>query len=100
VKLSVRAQGKEPFSLAGSGREAIHYVLKIEIGGVTGLLAQLLGKEPPDAHVWIIGGEAPTFVKSEALSYLGGPVWRTELTSPVWPKATETEKKSTSEGKP
>ena len=100
VKLSVRAQGKEPFSLAGSSREAIHYVLKIEIGGVTGLLAQLLGKEPPDAHVWIIGGEAPTFVKSEALSYLGGPVWRTELTSPVWPKAAETEKKGTSEGKP
>jgi hypothetical protein len=100
VKLSVRAQGKEPFSLAGSSREAIHYVLKIEIGGVTGLLAQLLGKEPPDAHVWIIGGEAPTFVKSEALSYLGGPVWRTELTSPVWPKAAEAEKKGTSESKP
>lgn len=100
VKLSISTQGKDSFSLAGSSREAIHYVLKIEIGGVTGLLAQLLGKEPPDAHVWIIGGEAPTFVKSETLSYLGGPVWRTELTSPVWPKAAEPEKKAAREGKP
>jgi hypothetical protein len=34
------------------------------------------------------------------LSYLGGPVWRTELTSPMWPKAAEAEKKGTSESKP
>lgn len=100
VKLSVSSPGTEPYSLAGARREAIHYVLKVEIGGVTGALAELLGKEPPDAHVWITSGEAPTFVKSETLSYIGGPVWRTELTCPVWPKAAESEKKGTSEGKP
>jgi hypothetical protein len=85
VKLSISSRDKEPFTLAGSRREALHYVIKVEIGGFTGLVAPLLGKEPPDAHVWIIGGEAPTFVKSETLSYLGGPIWRTELVSPVWP---------------
>ena len=87
VKLSVRLQGKDPLSLASSRREALHYVIKVEIGGVTGLLAPLLGKQPPDAHVWILGGEAPTFVKSETLSFLGGPVWRTELVAPGWPKS-------------
>ena len=87
VKLSVRLQGKDPMSLANSRREALHYVIKVEIGGVTGLLAPLLGKQPPDAHVWILGGEAPTFVKSETLSFLGGPVWRTELVAPGWPKS-------------
>jgi hypothetical protein len=85
VKLSISSRDKEPFTLAGSRREALHYVIKVEIGGFTGLVAPLLGKEPPDAHVWIIGGEAPTFVKSETLSYIGGPIWRTELISPVWP---------------
>lgn len=85
VKLSLRSQGKEPFTLAGSRREALHYVIKVEIGGLAGLVAPLIGKQPPDAHIWIIGGEAPTFVKSETLSYLGGPLWRTELVSPVWP---------------
>ena len=86
VKLSIGSQGKDELTIAGSRREALHYVIKIEIGGVAGLLASWLGKQPPDAHVWITAGEAPTFVKSETLSFLGGPVWRTELVAPVWPK--------------
>jgi hypothetical protein len=94
VKLVINSEGKDPFTLAGAQREAIHYVIKIDVGGVTGLLASLLGKEPPNAHVWIIGGEAPTFVKSEAVSYLGGPMWRTELVAPVWPKGKTAEEKS------
>lgn len=85
VKLSISSESKDPFTLAGSRREALHFVIKVEIGGLAGLVAPLLGKQPPDAHIWIIGGEAPTFVKSETLSYLGGPIWRTELISPVWP---------------
>jgi len=46
----------------------------------------LVGKQPPDSHVWILGGEAPAFVKAEQPPYNEGPVWRIELTSPVWPK--------------
>jgi hypothetical protein len=86
VKLAISSQPKDPFSLAGSAREALHYAIKVEIGGIAGLVAPWLGKQPPDSHVWILGGEAPTFVKSETLSYMGGPMWRTELVSPVWPK--------------
>jgi len=94
VKLAISNQGKEPFSLAGSGREALHYVIKVEIGGVAGLLAPWLGKQPPDSHIWILGGESPTFVKSETLSYLGGPIWRTELVVPVWPKGEAPQSKN------
>jgi hypothetical protein len=94
VKLAIRDAGKDPFSLAGARREAQHYVIKIEIGGLAGLLAPLLGKQPPDAHIWIEGGESPTFVKSETISYLGGPIWRTELVAPVWPKEVTTEPKN------
>lgn len=85
VKLAITPQGEEPFSIGDSSRRATHYIIKIEIGGVKGLLAPLLGKQPPDSHVWILEGEAPTFVKSEGPLYLGGPIWRIELTSPVWP---------------
>jgi hypothetical protein len=86
VKLKLRREEKDPFTLGGAHREAMHYAIKVDIGGVTGLVALFLGKEPPDAHVWIISSEVPTFVKSETLSYIGGPVWRTELISPVWPQ--------------
>lgn len=86
VKLAINVAGDEPFSTGGADRKATHYVLKVEIGGVSGLLARLLGKQPPDSHVWIFGGEAPAFVKSEQPLYLGGPLWRIELVSPVWPR--------------
>jgi hypothetical protein len=91
VKLSISSAAKDAFSLGGSNREAIHYVIKVDIGGVAGLIAPLLGKQPPDNHVWIIGGEAPTFVRSDILSYMGGPLWRTELLAPTWPKNTTAE---------
>ena len=88
VKLEIQVAGRERFSTGGTARTATHYVLKVEVGGLGGLLAPLLGKQPPDSHVWILGGEAPAFVKSEQPLYLGGPIWRIELTSPLWPKRT------------
>jgi hypothetical protein len=84
VRLETTAAGEEPFAIAGSTRKATHYVVKVKIGGVAGLLASLFGKQPPDTHVWILGGEAPAFVKSEGPLYVGGPPWRIELTGPVW----------------
>jgi hypothetical protein len=86
VKLAISTAGEEPFTTGGTARKATHYVLKVDIGGLTGVVAPLLGKQPPDSHVWILGGEAPAFVKSEQPLYNEGPVWRIELTSPVWPK--------------
>jgi hypothetical protein len=87
VKLEITLAGAEPFAIAGSPRKATHYVLKVDIGGVSGLLAPLLGKQPPDSHVWILEGEAPAFVKSEASLFIGGPLWRTDLVSPAWPRS-------------
>ena len=86
VKLAITAEGEESFSTGGTSRKAKRYLVKVEIGGLTGLMAPLLGKEPADTHVWILDGEAPAFVKSEGPLYLGGPIWRIELTSPVWPQ--------------
>ena len=86
VKLAISTAGEEPFTTGGTARKATHYVLKVDIGGLTGVVAPLLGKQPPDSHVWILGGEAPAFVKSNQPLYNEGPVWRIELTSPVWPK--------------
>jgi hypothetical protein len=92
VKLAIATAAEEPFSTGGAARKATQYVVKVEIGGIAGLLAPLLGKQPPDSHVWILGGEAPAFVKSEAPLYLGGPLWRIELVSPVWPRAPAAKK--------
>lgn len=89
VKLAVSTVAPDPFSTGRHGWRAAHYVLKVEIGGLGGLIAPLIGKQPPDSHVWILGGDAPAFVKSEQALYVGGPVWRIELRSPVWPSTTK-----------
>ena len=91
IKLDVSVAGREQFSAGSVGREATHYVLKADIGGISGLLAPLVGKQPPDSHVWILEGDAPAFVKSEQSLFLGGPIWRIELASPLWPRPKTTQ---------
>lgn len=86
VKIAVTVAGTDPFSIAGSARKATHYVLKVDIGGIAGLIAPLVGKQPRDSHVWILEGEAPAFVRSQATMFMGGPLWQTDLVSPVWPR--------------
>ena len=87
VKLNIGVAAADSFSIAGSPRQATHYVLKVDIGGISGVVAPLIGKQPPDSHVWILEGEAPAFVKSEAPLFMGGPIVRTELISPAWPRS-------------
>ena len=60
--------------------------VKVEIGGAAGVVAPLVGKQPPDTHIWILEGEMPVFLRSDGPQFEGGPIWRIELTSPVWPQ--------------
>jgi hypothetical protein len=85
VELVVTSAGEVPYHVAGSPREAIHYLIETEIGGLAGLVAPLIGKQPPDSHVWVAKSEAPAFLKSQAPFYAEGPLWQIELDSPAWP---------------
>lgn len=90
VKLLVRPQGREKFSVGGLSYAANVYVIHIELGGIAGLVAPVIGKQPPDVHSWLADGEIPSFAKMEGPLYQGGPVWTIELTSPVWSSDTKT----------
>ena len=68
--------------MVGKRREATtEYALKPKLGFITGIFAALLGKTPPDSHVWIVTETVPAFVKFEGPLYMG-PVWRIELVAP------------------
>jgi hypothetical protein len=99
IKLAISSQGEDSFSLGALSHKAFHYVVKVQIGGVAGLIAPLFGKQPPDTNIWVMGGEAPTFVKSEGLLSFGAPIWRIELIAPGWPKEVPGEAKEKSEEK-
>ncbi|MEO5799781.1 MAG: hypothetical protein ABIZ70_12900 [Gemmatimonadales bacterium] len=72
--------------LNGAQREMmVQFDLKPEVGGIAGVLAKLLGKIPPDSHVWIVTQDAPMFVRFEGPLFTG-PVWRIDGASPRWPR--------------
>jgi hypothetical protein len=86
VKLEVSPTGEDSFSIGGVAAKAMVYTVKVDIGGISGVIAPIIGKQPPDTHIWMIGGSAPGFLKSEGPLYQGSPVLRIELAGPVWPK--------------
>lgn len=93
VTLSIKPQGKERFRVAGATHSAMRYDIKIEIGGIAGAIAPLVGKQPKDDYIWILGSKAPAFVRMEGQLYDGGPVWTVQLASPVWPKVQGPERR-------
>jgi hypothetical protein len=86
IKLQIHAEGEDSFTTGEASRKATRYNVHVDIGGVKGVVANVIGKEPPDTIVWILQGECPTFVRAEGATFEGGPIWRTELVSPVFPK--------------
>jgi hypothetical protein len=86
VKLLITPEGEDSFVTGGESHKATRYDIKVDIGGLRGAVAPLVGKQPPDTRVWVLPGTAPTFLKSEGPMFEGGPIWRTELASPVWPE--------------
>jgi hypothetical protein len=68
--------------VGGASREAVDYVLHVELGGLTGVIAPIIGKQPADYHIWILEGAAPASIREEGQLYEGGPIWRIEQISP------------------
>jgi hypothetical protein len=88
VKLVITPRGEDPVLIGASNRKAVHYVVKVDIGGAAGVVAPLVGKQPPDINMWVFEGETPVFLKSEGPLFEGGPIWQIEQTSPVWPQTS------------
>jgi hypothetical protein len=84
VKVAIIQQGEEPYLVGGIHRKAMHFVAKVELGPVAGVVAPLVGKQPADFQFWISSGDAPVFLRSEGRLYDGGPIWRIEQLTPAW----------------
>lgn len=82
VKLTITPVGEEPFSVVGSSHKALHYEINVELEGAAGIVAPLIGKQPPKIQVWTVGGEAPTFVRERGPIYPDGPIMTIQLASP------------------
>ncbi|MGH7266098.1 MAG: hypothetical protein ACREMB_14825 [Candidatus Rokuibacteriota bacterium] len=86
IKMEMGPEGEERVSIGGQARKVTRYLVNLDVGGLTGALASLVGKEPPDLRYWLVTGEVPAFVKFRGAMFLNGPVWRLEMTTVEWPK--------------
>lgn len=86
VKMVFTSAGEDQYLLDGVSRKAIHYVIKVDLGGVAGVVAPLVGKQPANTDLWIAADTVPTFLKMQGPLYDGGPIWTIELTLPRWPE--------------
>jgi hypothetical protein len=93
VKLEISPVGEDSFAVGGSTAKAMRYAVKVDIGGISGVIARIIGKQPPDTYIWMAGGKAPGFLKSHGPLFQDGPIWEIELASPEWPKSSSKQKR-------
>jgi hypothetical protein len=84
VKLAIAKGGEDHFTVGGRSYKAAKYDVKVHIGGVAGVVAPMIGKQPPDTHVWVTESRVPAVVRLDSALYPEGPIWSVQFASPVW----------------
>ena len=89
VSLAIIPQVPGNFELAGFSHKALVYEIKIELGGIAGVLAPIVGKQPPNIYMWIEDGEVPAFLRETGPLSEGSPVVSITLIGPRWPQGEQ-----------
>ena len=88
VTLVITPRAPETFYLAGLPRKATVYEIKIELGGIAGVIAPVIGKQPPNISMQILGGEMPAFLRETGPLFEGGAPLSITLIGPTWSAAS------------
>lgn len=86
LDLDITPEGTDTYWVGGASSEATRFFVKPTVPGVKGVLASIVGKQPPEVRMWIAPEPAPVLVRFEGALYVNGPVWRIELAAPRWKK--------------
>jgi hypothetical protein len=84
VRSEMAPEGEDRFKVGEASFTAVRYLVKLEVPGLKGTIANLIGKNPPDIRYWVSSGPVPAFMKFEGAMYLKGPVWTIELAPTRW----------------
>jgi hypothetical protein len=87
LRTTLAPEGEDRYQVGDLTQTAARYLVTMDLGGLTGVVATVLGKDPPDLRFWVSTGALPAFLKFEGAMYLKGPRWRIELAAPRWPEA-------------
>ena len=74
VKMLLTPAGDDTVMMGDAAVPATRFLVRPQLG----LFASLLVADLPDIKAWILGGEAPAFLKFEGPLYFMGPIWKIE----------------------
>ena len=86
IKMDLSTEGEDRISVGGHVKKVNRHLVKLDIGGLKGAVATLIGKDPPDLRYWLVQGDVAVFARFEGPMFLNGPVLRIEQTTVQWPK--------------
>jgi hypothetical protein len=72
VKMLLTPAGSDTVMMGELAVPATRFLVKPQLG----LFASLLVTDLPDVKVWILGGEAPAFLRFEGPLFFMGPIWK------------------------
>jgi hypothetical protein len=84
ITAQLTPEAEDKVRVGPAAKTATRHLVKLEVGGLAGLIAPVIGKDPPDLRYWLVSGEVPAFVRFEGAMYLNGPVWRLEMAPVEW----------------
>jgi hypothetical protein len=93
IQLSVTVEGEESFTpVQGVHRKATVFRIHPELGGVAGVVAPVIGKQPKDIFVWILEGQVPGLLREIGQLEEGGQVVSVESSGTSYSPAAEVKK--------
>ena len=80
IKLKITADGKKSFNITPGARLTANiYRVKLDLGGVAGVIAPIVGKQPSDLQLWLLPGDVPLLLREVGQLSEGGPIVSLEL---------------------
>ena len=86
IRLDITPEPAADFTISGVRYKSSVFRLHTQLGGVAGVVAPLIGKQPEDIFVWVAEGVAPAVVRATAQLCEGGPVVSIELAGGTFPR--------------
>jgi hypothetical protein len=84
LRYAISLQQEGTVKVADRSLKTAEWNVKAELGGVAGVVAPMVGKQPPDMHVWVAEDGLPAILRIDAALYADGPVWSIQLANPQW----------------
>jgi hypothetical protein len=93
IHIDITPGAQASFTIAGNRRKATVYLMKLNLGGVVGVIAPIVGKQPPPIIAWILEGDAPLFVREIGPLAEDTPIVSIEFAGATFPHTATPPKK-------